>query len=79
MSTKTNPTPTQNNAYSQVPSPAKSVNPQPGDCLSQTQRTALHALIEARLDGLRARSATAAAMNCFMNCRKPWEWMISGA
>lgn len=55
MSTKTNPTPTQNNAYSQVPSPAKPVNPQPGDCLTQTQRAALHALIEARLDGLRGK------------------------
>lgn len=55
MSTKINPAPTQNDAYSQVPSPAKPVNPQPGDCLTQTQRAALHALIEARLDGLRGK------------------------
>ncbi len=55
MNTNSNPTPTQNNAYSQVPSPARPVNPQPGDCLTQTQRAALHALIEARLDGLRGK------------------------
>ena len=79
MNTNSNPTPTQNNAYSQVPSPAKPVNSQPGDSLTQTQRAALHALIEARLDGLRGKGATAAAMNCFMNCRKPWAWMISRA
>ncbi len=55
MNTNSNPTPTQNNAYSQVPSPAKPVNPLPGDCLTQTQRAALHALIEARLDGLKGK------------------------
>ena len=55
MNTNSNPTPTQNNAYSQVPSPAKPVNSQPGDSLTQTQRAALHALIEARLDGLRGK------------------------
>ena len=55
MNTNSNPTPTQNNAYSQVPSPAKPVNSQPGDSLTQTQRAALHALIEAKLDGLRGK------------------------
>lgn len=49
MNTNSNSAPIQNDAQAQ---PA---NPQLGELLSQTQRAALHALIEARLDGLRGK------------------------
>lgn len=55
MKTKTNPAPTQNDTRPQMLFPSKPATPQSSDCLSQAQRAALHALIEARLDGLKGK------------------------